>query len=87
MNYKYYLRRNGRETYLYRTPNNEKTFYENIEHVEYFENGIWTKNSLKIRTALNEIMTGWFDEDDQISDVEAMKIQRNFKKNINNNDL
>ena len=78
MNFKYYLRENG-EVDLYRTPNNEKTFYENIEHVEYFEKGIWIKNSLKIRTALNEIMTGWFNEDDRISDAQAMSIQETYK--------
>lgn len=75
MNYKYYYTEESNVKELFRCPFNDKDISENIRDMEVFGNdGKWSHNTMRIRRLLNEIITGWVDESNQISENEAMRI-------------
>jgi len=81
MNYIYYLRTDTIPKDLFRVVDNGKDFDENFGLIEKYENdGSWNSKSKVIRTIFDEIMTGWFDEDNRISEDRAIEIMQMIKK-------
>jgi hypothetical protein len=88
MEYRYFVNEFLTQRDLYRCPKNGRDFLENSNTlaVEYFdpEKNIWTKDQDKIRGVINEMFSGWFDEEnDEISEAKALQILARLQKYMN----
>jgi histidinol phosphatase-like PHP family hydrolase len=75
MEYKYYLREFDKQREIYRCIKNEKKFAFNTDSLEKFEIGeTWTNETIKLRGVILDSVSGWFSDDDEITEIEALKL-------------